>query len=101
MEAKSMIGGKNCEGCGQRDDCHEIYVKLGAAGGPSVTLRVLLAFLSPIVVFLAFLVGVERIAALYTNSAELRTVAGLLVALAGTFLWILAARVIAARLDHN
>ena len=96
-----MADGKNCEGCGQKHDCHGVYGKLGASGGPSVTLRVLLAFLSPIVVFLALLVGVERIAALYTHRAELQTGAGLLVALAATFLWILVARALARRLNHN
>lgn len=96
-----MVSGRNCEGCRQKHDCGEIYGKLGTSGGHSVTLHVLLAFLSPIVVFLAFLVGVERIAGFYTNSAGLRTLAGLLVGVGGTFLWILAARGIAGRLHHN
>jgi len=96
-----MTDGKNCEGCRQRHDCREIYGKMGLGGGPSVTLRVVIAFLSPILVFIAFLAGGEKAVGLFTNSVELRTGIGLFAAVAATFLWIFVARAIAGRLSHN
>lgn len=96
-----MTDGKNCEGCRQRHDCREIYGKLGVGGGPSVTLRVVIAFLSPILVFIAFLAGGEKAVGLFTNSAALRTGVGLFAAVGATFLWIFVARAIAGRLGHN
>jgi hypothetical protein len=101
VEAKSMADGKNCEGCRQRHDCREIYGKLGVGGGPSVTLRVVIAFLTPILVFIAVLAGGEKAVGLFTNSVELRTGIGLFAAVGATFLWIFVARGIARRLSHN
>ena len=46
-----------CSGCGQKDTCRKAYEKLGAAGGPNVALRVIVAFLVPIGVFIGGLAG--------------------------------------------
>jgi len=96
-----MTDQKNCEGCGQRHACGEIYGKLGGADGPSITLSVVIAFLSPILVFILCLAGVEKAVGSLVETAELRTGLGLFTAVAATFLWILAARVIHRRLSRN
>jgi hypothetical protein len=40
-----------CEGCSQAHTCKEAYKRLGCAGGPSVALKAVIAFLLPILVF--------------------------------------------------
>lgn len=96
-----MTDARNCEGCKQRHDCREIYGKMGTAAGPSVTLKVVIAFLSPILVFIAFLAGVEKAAGFFTNSAGLQTGGALFAAVSATLLWIFTARTIARRLVRN
>lgn len=93
-----MIDEGNCEGCNQRHDCRDIFGKLGVAGGPSVVLSVVIAFLSPIVVFIVCLAVFERGAGFFTEIAGLRTGVGLLGAVVVTFGWMFAARFIHSRL---
>ena len=62
-----MIDQGNCEGCSQRHDCREIYGKLGGSAGPSVILSVVIAFLSPIVVFISCLAVFEIGAGFFTG----------------------------------
>jgi hypothetical protein len=92
---------EKCESCCQRHDCEGIYRKLGGAAGPSVTLSVVIAFLSPILVFILSLAGAEKAVGLFTKTVELRTGLGLFAAVAATFLWILGARVIHGRLSRS
>lgn len=100
-EAKSMTDRKKCECCGQRHGCGGIYGKLGGAEGPSMTLSVVIAFLSPILVFILCLAGAEKAVGSLVETAELRTGLGLFTAVAATFLWILAAGVLHRRLSRN
>ncbi len=87
-----------CERCSQRHDCREIYGKLGNAEGPSLTLRVILAFLVPVLVFIVSLWGFERGLGWVTERAALRTAASLSGAVVVTLAWILTARAIDRRL---
>lgn len=57
MIAKRMAEPRVCDGCSQADTCKEAYRKLGCVEGPSMTREVLIAFLLPIVVFVAALGG--------------------------------------------
>jgi len=50
-----MTDAKFCQNCGQQHSCQEIYQQLGRAQGPSVALKAAIAFLLPIVVFIAVL----------------------------------------------
>jgi len=96
-----MSGQENCAGCCQRHDCEGIYGKLGRADGPSITLSVVIGFLSPILVFILCLAGAEKAVGFFTKTVELRTGLGLFAAVGATFLWILGARVIHRRLSRN
>jgi hypothetical protein len=53
---------KNCQGCGFRQTCEQVYRRLGSSSssGP-VTLKVVLAFLLPLIVFIASIAFFERI----------------------------------------
>ena len=96
-----MIDQGNCEGCSQRHDCREIYGKLGGSAGPSVILSVVIAFLSPIVVFIKCLAVFEIGAGFFTEIAALRTSVGLLGAVAVTSGWLFAARYMHRRLTGD
>ena len=50
----------NCSGCSQKDRCGLAYEKLGKAQGPNVSWKAILAFLTPILVFIFSLAGAER-----------------------------------------
>ena len=59
---------------------------MGKAEGHSVVLKVVTAFLVPLVVFIAALAASEKILAGIINSKELQTVLSFLLALAVTFI---------------
>ena len=92
---------EGCGSCCQRHDCGGIYGKLGRSEGPSVTLRVVIAFLSPILVFILSLAAAEKAVGLFGGRAELRTGLGLFAALGATFLWIFGASLLDRRLDRK
>ena len=96
-----MTDQEYCQKCGRRHNCQEIYGKLGRSDGSSVTLSVVIAFLAPIVVFIASLVVVERVVGGITEIVELRTAVGLFAAAAASFCWVLAARAINRQLNSN
>lgn len=56
-----MVQEKFCEGCDQSNKCQEISRKLGNVKGPSVALKVIVAFLLPLVVFIVSLAVFERV----------------------------------------
>jgi len=86
-----------CEGCNQEDRCQEVYRKLGKTQGPSVVLKVLLAFLLPIAVFIAALAAFARILGKVGNK-EMRTALSFVLAAAVTFVCIFITRVINKRI---
>lgn len=48
-----------CKDCHQRHDCQEVYRRLGGAECPSVTLKVIIVFLMPMVIFVVSLAVFE------------------------------------------
>ncbi|UCF00218.1 MAG: hypothetical protein JSV82_03875 [Planctomycetota bacterium] len=75
---------KFCEDCGQKHDCSEVYRQLGKKEGQSVTFKVVVAFLIPILVFIASLVVFEHILAGMIETKELRIAVDFLLAVAVT-----------------
>jgi len=53
--------GNACQECSQKDSCRQVFAKLGNAEGPSVALKSILAFLLPLVIFIAALAIFEKI----------------------------------------
>ena len=45
----------NCQGCPNRQSCEEVYRKMGESEGRKVTFSVVMAFLLPLVIFIAAL----------------------------------------------
>ena len=83
----------NCSGCNQKDRCCQLYEKLGKTQGPNVSRKAILAFLTPILVFILSLAGAER---LLQNRFEgnMLTVTCFLAALGGTLIVIFLIRAI-------
>ena len=69
--------------------------------GPSVVVKVILAFLLPLAVFVACLVVCERILAGVIGSEHLRTALSFLAALLAAFACILLTRVISRSFDYD
>jgi len=85
MVTKTMDQQKNCQGCDKERNCRQVYQKLANFRGPSIALKVIVAFLLPIMVFIASLAAFERILAEAINTKELRTALSFLLALLVTF----------------
>lgn len=50
-----MVREEFCKECDQRHNCRKVYEQLGKTKGPSIVFKVILAFLVPLVVFIAAL----------------------------------------------
>ena len=83
-----------CHDCNQKNRCQEVYEKVGNIQGESVVLKVLVAFLLPILVFIVCLAGFDKILAKVTTMKELQTAVGLLLALLVTCACVLLTRAI-------
>lgn len=94
---KTMAEQKFCNDCKQKHDCQEIYKQLGDVKGPSVVVKVIVAFLLPLVVFIASLATFKEILAKAISTQRMQTALSLLLALLVTFVCILIVRMINRR----
>ena len=94
MVVKTMIQQKSCQHCSQKHDCRQVYRRLGKTESPSVVFKVLVAFLLPIVVFIASLVVLDHILAKAVDSKEVQTALSFLLALSVTIACIFLLRAI-------
>ncbi len=83
----------SCDSCSQKHDCREVYNRVGNAPGPSITIDVCLAFLLPLVVFVASLAIAQKILA--------GTPISLALALVSTLGCILIVRMIRRKIRQN
>ena len=98
--AKIMAEQKICEDCKQKHDCQEIYKQLGDVEGSSVVIKVIVAFLLPLLVFIVSLAAFEEIFAKAISSQRLQTAFSFLLALVVTFICILIIRVVNRRVGQ-
>jgi uncharacterized membrane protein len=89
-----MVSKSFCRDCIQKHDCRSVYEQLGNTSGASVVLKVILAFLLPMIVFIVSLAVSERVFAGVTNVEKLQTIFSLLLALLATFICIFIIRMI-------
>ncbi len=94
-----MAEQKICEDCKQKHDCQRIYEQLGDVEGPSVVIKVIVAFLLPLVVFIVSLAAFQEILAKAISTQRVQTALSLLPALLVTFICILIVRVIRKRIS--
>jgi len=96
-----MAPQKFCQECNQRHTCQDVYRQLGNTKSPSVVFKVVVAFLLPLMVFIAALVASEKISAKAINSKEAQTVLSFLLALSVTFVCILIIKMIDRQLRKD
>ena len=99
MVAKTMAEQKFCQGCKQKHDCQKVYQQLGDIKGPSVVIKVVVAFLLPLVVFIVTLAIFDKILSGFEMTAELQTVFSVAASLLITFICILIVRVVNRRIS--
>lgn len=90
-----------CEKCSEKKSCEEVYKQLGRAKGPSVVLRAIVAFVVPIVVFIASLAACEHILTDGIQATKPRLALSFLLTLAATIALIMIIRVINKRLTKT
>lgn len=100
MVAKTMAEQEFCEDCKQKHDCRRIYEQLGEVEGPSVAVKVIVAFLLPLVVFIVSLAAFQEILSEAISSQRVQTVFSFLLALVVTFICILIIRVVNKRVGQ-
>lgn len=81
-----------CQGCAQKNSCMSIYQQMGNSQGPSVALKVVGAFLLPLVCFIISLATFEKILAPVIASELLRTSINLVLGVSITFVLVLIVR---------
>ncbi len=96
-----MFQQKFCQECNQNRNCKEIYQQLGNTKHPSVVFKVVIAFLVPLVVFIAALAIFKAILAGIINSKEAQTALSFLLALSVTFVAVLVIKAINKKLSKN
>ena len=89
-----------CDNCNQKHNCGSIYHQLGNTNGPSVVVKVVIALLLPLVVFIISLAIFEEIFAKTISSQLVQTILSMVSALLVTFSCILITRVINKRLGQ-
>jgi len=94
-----MVEQKFCEDCKQKHDCRRIYEQLGDVEGPSVVIKVIVAFLLPLVVFIVSLAVFQEIFVRAISSQRLQAAFSFLLALVVTFVCISIVRMIRKRIS--
>lgn len=84
---------KNCSQCNKKENCSQLYEKLGQSKGPNIAWKVIVAFLVPILVFILSLAAANQ---LFESKFEgkMLTVAAFLAASVVTLLVIVLIRAI-------
>jgi hypothetical protein len=91
----------HCQECNQKQKCQEVYEQLGKAQGPSIAFKAIVAFLLPLLIFIASLAAFEGILAKITDKKELRIAFDFLLALAVTLAAIFIIKAISKYLNKN
>ena len=96
-----MTQEKICQECKQKNECHAVYERLGKVESRSVVLKVVVAFLVPLVAFIGLLAGFERILAGVIDGKGLRTGVSFVLAVLGTLALVLVIKVIEKKAGKN
>jgi hypothetical protein len=85
---------KFCQGCDQEHNCEKLYKKLGDVQGPSIVFEAIIAFVLPIVVFVASLIVFDKILAGAVGSKHMQIAISCLLALLVTSVLMLGIKLI-------
>jgi len=96
-----MESQRSCQDCIQKHNCQRIYEQLGDSPCESVTLKVILAFLLPLIVFIVSLAVSGRVLSKAINIEGLQMALSFLLALLVTFICVFITRIINKQLGLN
>jgi hypothetical protein len=96
-----MASQRFCQDCIQKHDCQRIYGQLGDSPGESVALKVIFAFLLPLIVFIVSLAVSERVLARVIKTEEVQMVISFVLAILVTFICMFVTRALIKRLGLN
>ena len=96
-----MVQQEFCDRCDQTRTCRDVYRRLGEARGPSIVLKVLAAFVAPILVFIGCLAAFEHLLGARVEKEQLRIAITFLPALLVTFAAILIIRAVNRRVGKK
>ena len=96
-----MENNENCSDCPQSHDCKSMYQQLGNAKGPNVVLKVLLAFVVPIAVFIAGLALFGHVFAGLEMNENMRIGLTAILAAGVAFIDVLITRMLTNRMTKN
>ena len=89
-----MAEEKFCQSCDERHRCREIYQKIGNAKGRSFVREVLIAFLLPILAFIASFAAFDAILVKTVETEEIRTALAFILALSVTFALVVIIKIV-------
>ena len=95
-----MTQARQCDACSQAHNCKQVYGQLGNQNGPSVVMRVLVAFALPIGVFAAGLGLFDRLLD-QVVAHQYRTVCAFALAFGVTAILMLGVSVMTKRFDKK
>ena len=90
-----------CQGCGQKNRCEQVYHTLSGEKGPSVLARVTMAFLVPLLVFIAALGISQKIIVEYVDTQHWQTMISFVIAMAVTGICVVSIKLARGRLHRN
>ena len=89
-----------CEGCSQAHNCRKVYQDIGKTEGPSVALKAVIAFVLPVVLFVAALGAFGRLLQ-HVVASPYQPLCASVLALVATVVLMLIVSLCAKRLDRK
>lgn len=83
---------KNCRSCKDRQSCRDVFRSLGQSDAPPVALKAIIAFLLPVLIFIASLFIADKLLKQLIKADSLAMILGFVGALFVTFIYILCVR---------
>lgn len=88
-----MLEQDSCRDCGSRDTCRLVYQQLGNLDGPDITIKIVMAFLLPVVFFITCLVILEKL--------EVNVFGAFISAVTATVLFVLILKITTEKFTKN
>ncbi|MBW8001644.1 MAG: SoxR reducing system RseC family protein [Planctomycetes bacterium] len=90
-----------CQKCKQNKDCKTIYEQMGKQNTPPVAIKVVFAFLVPILVFIGSLALFQALLENTVQAEKLKTAIIFLAALMLTFIYLIAAKFVNEKIKNK
>jgi riboflavin transporter FmnP len=92
---------RSCGRCSEKSRCREVFRQLGEAQGKSIIPSVLLAFVLPLLIFVAGLAVSLEVLAKYVESVGFRTAFALVLAIVASAVFVAIVKIVSRWLDRR